>query len=162
MPFHRLPAESQSGCCAPPLADPPTPQLLRGGSVATPVGSRGGAGSGHGERLLFATTAPSGTHLSRQLGQEIKAAPATMNGLSAALKDASLFNDKFRNVWIFFSNLAHSGAVREQRWRQKQWLLPIAPLGHRRWGRHARSRSIRRGGGGGKCGSAAILDMFIS
>lgn len=25
-----------------------------------------------------------------------------MNGLSAALKDASLFNDKFQNVWIFF------------------------------------------------------------
>lgn len=36
--------------------------------------------------------------------------PATMNGLSAALKDASLFNDKFRNVWIFF-HLAHSGPV---------------------------------------------------
>lgn len=51
------------------------------------------------------------SHLSPRLGQEIKSrqpcpqmplghAPATMNGLSAALQHASLFNDKFGNVWI--------------------------------------------------------------
>lgn len=38
-------------------------------------------------------------------------APATMNGLSAALKDASLFNDKFRNVWIFLAGPQSASAV---------------------------------------------------
>lgn len=38
-------------------------------------------------------------------------APATMNGLSAALKDASLFNNKFRNVWIFLAGPQSGSAV---------------------------------------------------
>lgn len=62
-----------------------------------------------GGEAVFAS-ALSVSHLSPRPGQEIKAcadaigpAPATMNGLSAALQHASLFDDKFGKRLDFLS-----------------------------------------------------------
>lgn len=52
-------------------------------------------------RISFITAARTGNQIEAALSTDaIGPAPAAMNGLSAALQHASLFNDKFGNVWI--------------------------------------------------------------
>lgn len=60
-------------------------------------------------RISFITADRTGNQSKAALSTDaIGPAPATMNGLSAALQHASLFNDKFGNVWI--SSADHSAA----------------------------------------------------
>lgn len=58
-------------------------------------------------------------------------APATMNGLSAALKDASLFNDKFRNVWIFLAGTQSGSGLQLESGGSSSPLLSHRRLGWR-------------------------------
>lgn len=51
--------------------------------------------------ISFITVARTGNQSEAALSTDaIGPAPAAMNGLSAALQHASLFNDKFGNVWV--------------------------------------------------------------
>lgn len=58
----------------------------------------------HGSSVMAARTGNQST--AALSAHTIGPATAAMNGLSATLNVASLFNDKFGNVWIFLTGLA--------------------------------------------------------